>query len=171
MPSSNTKIAGTLERFASGRSNNFDFLRFLAATLVIFSHSFSFSTASGWEPLLTLTRGQSTLGGVGLGIFFVVSGFLVTQSFENSRSIARFLKARVLRIFPALAVVVCLSVFLLGPLLTSLSLGAYLSNSATYNYLSQLLLDPSHYSLPGVFGSNVQGSLFNGPLWTLSFEF
>jgi len=43
-----------------GSNNNFDFLRFFAASLVVFTHSFMFSpTGSATEPLSYISRDAS----------------------------------------------------------------------------------------------------------------
>jgi hypothetical protein len=46
------------------------------------------------------TLGFDTLGGVGVGIFFVLSGYLVTLSLERSPHLLEFARRRVLRIYP-----------------------------------------------------------------------
>ena len=118
------------------RSNNFDTLRLVAAGSVIFSHAFLLSQGrQDNEPLVLLTGGQSVLGVVGVFVFFVISGFLVTQSFETTGSPLRFLAKRALRIYPGLAACILLCAFVLGPLVTSLPLGAYLRSAGVYDFL------------------------------------
>src|SRR6266436_7051048 len=107
------------------RQNNFDALRLLAAISVIFSHSFLIAEGTqNNEPLILLTGNQSILGLAGVFVFFAISGFLVTQSFEQTANPLNFLAKRALRIFPGLFTVTLLSAFVLGPLVTNLSLGA-----------------------------------------------
>lgn len=54
------------------KSNNFQLLRFVAAVLVIISHAFSLSTgSSNKEWLMILTKGQITLGGMAVSVFFL----------------------------------------------------------------------------------------------------
>lgn len=61
---------------ASNR-NNFDFLRFFLAALVIFSHSYPlFYGSKDWEPFYRATRHQLEAGAVAVDGFFVISGFL-----------------------------------------------------------------------------------------------
>jgi peptidoglycan/LPS O-acetylase OafA/YrhL len=164
-----------VEDRTAGRRNNFDFLRFIAASLVIVSHSYyiALGTAAAdlKEPLHTFTHGQLSLGSVGLAIFFVISGFLVTQSYERRAHLAKYLKARSLRIFPALVVVVALSSFVLGPAVTSLRSGVYFTSSETYSYLLNVFLVHPRFFLPGVFEHNAYPLAVNGPLWTLRYEF
>jgi peptidoglycan/LPS O-acetylase OafA/YrhL len=81
-----------------------------------------------------------------------------------------FIKSRFLRIFPGLAVVLLFSVFLLGPLVTTLSLSDYFTNRQTYVYLKAILLYPMQWNLPGVFENNIYKGAVNGSLWTIPFE-
>ncbi len=159
--------------------NNFDFLRIFAALTVIFSHSYALlgSSDTSSDPVMILT-GISTGGTFAVGIFFVISGYLITKSWERGPHVFKYLKKRVLRIFPALIVVVVLTVFLLGPFVTTLSLNDYFRNPQTWNYLRTIYLyylargGASRFVLPGVFVNNpYPGAPVNGSLWTLPFEF
>ncbi len=131
------------------RQNNFDALRLGAAAAVVFSHSFLIAEGTqDREPLILLTGNQSILGLVGVFVFFAISGFLVTQSFEQTGDAWRFLAKRALRIFPGLFVATLLSAFVLAPLVTTLSTGAGV-----------------------MFVNNPVGLEINGSLWTLRLEF
>lgn len=106
-------------------------------------------------------------------VFFAISGFLVTQSFEQTPNPLHFLAKRALRIFPGLFVATLVSAFVLGPLVTDLPLGCYSSRLEPYRYvLGNTLLDQSVHELPGVrFADNPVGLEINGSLWTLRSEF
>jgi peptidoglycan/LPS O-acetylase OafA/YrhL len=156
------------------RQNNFDALRLIAAISVIFSHSFLISEGTqNREWLILLTGNQCILGLTGVFIFFAISGFLVTQSFEQTANPLHYLAKRALRIFPGLLMATVVSAFVLGPLVTTLPLGAYLSRPEPYEYvLGNTLLDQSVHELPGVsFIDNPVGLEINGSLWTLRLEF
>lgn len=155
------------------RRNNFDALRLLAATAVIFSHAFLLATGrQDDEPLMVLTGGQTILGVVGVFVFFAMSGYLVTQSWEQAPSLPRFALKRALRIYPGLAACILVLTFGLGPIISSLRLGDYLSNYGTYDFLgANLLLHTDHNSLPGVwFTGRPLGHILDGPLWSLPVE-
>ncbi|HEX8706602.1 MAG TPA: acyltransferase [Myxococcaceae bacterium] len=162
----------TLRQCLDGRRNNLDFIRFVAAAGVIFSHAFPLAQGTGTrEPLQDFTRGQMTLGLLCVAVFLVISGVLITQSFERTPSLARFTWARVLRIFPGLGVALLLSAFLLGPVLTEAPLGAYFSSPEPYLYvLRNFTLYAPQWELPGVFTGNVYPGAVNGSLWTLKYE-
>jgi peptidoglycan/LPS O-acetylase OafA/YrhL len=156
------------------RQNNFDALRLIAAISVIFSHSFLIAEGTqNSEPLILLTGNQSILGLAGVFVFFAISGFLVTQSFEQTANPLHFLMKRALRIFPGLFIATLLSAFVLGPLVTNLPLGAYLGRPEPYQYVvGNTLLDQTVHELPGVsFVDNPVGLEINGSLWTLRSEF
>jgi peptidoglycan/LPS O-acetylase OafA/YrhL len=154
------------------RRNNFDALRLMAATAVIFSHAFLLSQGSeDNEPLKWLT-GQTILGVVGVFVFFVISGFLVTQSYETTGSAGRFAAKRALRIYPGYLVCILLATFALGPLVTALAPGDYLANAGTYDFLGwNLVMNVEHNSLPGVRFTGFEiGTIVDGPLWSLPCE-
>jgi peptidoglycan/LPS O-acetylase OafA/YrhL len=156
------------------RRNNFDALRLFAALSVIFSHAFLIAEGTQKrEPLIVATGNQAMLGLAGVFVFFAISGFLVTQSFETTGNARHFLIKRALRIFPALFVATLLSAFVLAPLVTSLPAHAYFSRPEPYEYvLDNTLLDQSVHQLPGVvFVKNWVGREINGPLWSLNCEF
>ena len=156
------------------RQNNFDALRLVAAAAVVFSHSFLIAEGTqDHEPLIWLTGNQSILGLVGVFIFFAISGFLVTQSFEQTGHALGFLAKRALRIFPGLFVATVLSAFVLAPLVSTLWPSAFLSIPAPWEYvIGNTLLDQTVHELPGVmFVNNPVGLEINGSLWTLRLEF
>jgi peptidoglycan/LPS O-acetylase OafA/YrhL len=155
------------------RRNNFDALRLLAAVSVVFSHSFLIAEGSeASEPFIWLTGNQCILGLVGVFVFFVISGYLVTESWVRSPMPGRFALRRFLRIYPGLILNVLLCAFVLGPLVTSLPLAAYFHGPELRDFLVKTLtLNPGPLSLPGVlFADNPVGLHINGSLWTLRYE-
>ncbi|MCU6498873.1 acyltransferase [Rugamonas sp. A1-17] len=152
--------------------NNFNLMRLVAAWMVLFSHSYHLLGQGAQEPLMRLTGGRMTLGTFAVGVFFAISGYLITASAYARPGLGEFLVARVRRIFPGLALVVVLSALLLGPCYSSLAGGAYFGAAATYTYmLRNITLVSLQYGLPGVFAANPFGGVVNGSLWTLPIEF
>jgi peptidoglycan/LPS O-acetylase OafA/YrhL len=152
-------------------SNNFDAIRLIAAVFVLIGHSSAIllNRELEWDPFLQIF-GKS-IHFIGVLIFFTISGFLLTRSWEFKKNILDFLIARFLRIFPALICVIILSVFVLGILITKYEISDYLSSPITAKYLQGMTLYRMNYYLPGVFESNPIGSSINGSLWTLPYEF
>ena len=153
-----------------GRSNNFDFIRFIAASMVIYSHAFPLSRGNDGELLKDITNGQWSFGSLAVAVFFVISGFLISQSYDRKNQPLNFIKARILRIFPGLIVVILLSALVLGPCVTTLPVGEYFRNPITWQYLKSILLFPLYWNLPGCFENNFYSPSVNGSLWTIPFE-
>jgi len=148
--------------------NRFDILRLLAAWLVLFSHCFPLTGRPQDEPLGRL--GIDTFGGVGVAIFFVLSGYLVTVSLERNRNLLAFLRKRVFRIYPGLIVVCLLCALVLGPLLTTLPQAAYWRHDGTWIYLHTAGAWDIEFALPAVFADNPYPWVVNGSLWSLPYE-
>ncbi len=110
-----------------------------------------------------------TGGELGVAIFFAISGYLVTASLLASQGLVVFFSKRILRIFPGLIVVVLLTAFALGPVMTTLTPMEYFHHQATRDYLFNILLW-IHFPLPGVFVNLPEAGGVNGSLWTLPIE-
>lgn len=144
------------------KSNSFNFLRLVCCLIVIYEHCV---VLSGTDfPCYDLR-------GIAVKVFFILSGFWVTQSFLKSDSIKNYAIKRCKKILPQywLVVLVCavgLSAFSVLPL------REYFCNSILYKYLAAniLTLNFIQPNLPGVFeGLALNGSV-NGSLWTIKIE-
>jgi len=151
------------------RANNFDFLRFVAASLVLYSHCFALTGMGGAEPLVRLTMGEYAFGGLAVRVFFVISGYLVMQSWLRRPRIIVFAGARCLRIFPGLALALAYSVAV-GAIATTLSFSEYWSHTQTHEYFWHNLTLQTEFFLPGVFEHNLAPRAVNGSLWSLYYE-
>jgi peptidoglycan/LPS O-acetylase OafA/YrhL len=147
--------------------NNFDLLRLLAATFVVFAHSFDLLYRT--EPFPQL-GGDINWGFVGVLIFFSISGFLVTRSWARNPRLVPFATKRALRLMPGLIVAVLLSALVLGPLVASVPLHIYLREPGTKLYILNNVELQTNYLLPGVFLHTVYPFAVNGSLWTLPLE-
>lgn len=149
--------------------NNFDFLRLLFASLVIFTHSFALFTGNPHDdPAFKLTH--RILSDFAVCGFFILSGFLIRQSLDRSSSLKSFFKKRALRIVPGLWMAVLFTVFVIGIAATTLPLSQYITNKETWSYvLDNMFLVPRQKTLPGVFENNIETAV-NGSLWTLRYE-
>lgn len=144
-------------------------MRLLAAWFVLFSHCYPLAGRPDGDPYSTYV-GLDTLGGVGVSIFFVLSGYLVTQSWDRAAGPLDFVWKRARRIYPALVVCVTLCVLILGPLMTTLDVSAYFRHLYTHVYLKTATAWSIHYVLPGVFPYNPTPNTVNGSLWSLPYE-
>lgn len=154
----------------NGYSSNVGLIKFIAAAMVIVSHSYSLSTGSNInEPFVVFSHGQTTMGRIAVWIFFFYSGLLITKSLLKNNDGKRFFKKRLLRLIPPLFTVVAVCIFILGPIVTELSLRQYFGNLNTWKYLLNSIFILIH-NLPGVFKNNILDSTVNGALWTLPVE-
>ncbi|HRN55294.1 MAG TPA: acyltransferase [Agriterribacter sp.] len=157
-----------LSNRVSRTSNNITLLRHFAAVFVLINHSYDLLNRSAEEPVSVLTGGAISLSRIGLIFFFFISGLLITQSVYTSAGIKHFLWKRVLRIYPALIVLICLTVFILGPVFTDIPVSAYFTKSQTWEYFfGGISLIRLRFFLPGVFDEHG----VNGSLWSLPVEF
>ena len=145
------------------RNNNFNIIRFVAAMMVVLGHM---SHLIAVEVNQILGQAISTIG---VKIFFLISGYLIAQSFLNDSNMIRYFVRRFFRIIPGLAGVVFFAIFIVGPFFTILPLKDYFSHGTTWSYLKNIVLN-IQYFLPGVFETNPYPNAINGSLWTLPVE-
>jgi peptidoglycan/LPS O-acetylase OafA/YrhL len=159
-------------------NNNAGSLRFIAAFLVLWGHGFALSAGahSVHDPLSDILKAYTpyslALPGVGVALFFILSGYLITGSYLSSKKISSFLVSRVFRIFPALIVAVLFCAVIIGGGVTSLPLEDYFRNQGTWNFIFQnsILINGISFRLPGVFNDLPWKGGVNGSLWTLPIE-
>lgn len=142
------------------RPNNFDLIRLAAALQVVLLHSvegLGLSLPNWAEPIRWFP---------GVPIFFVLSGFLVSLSYERNPDIRSYAVSRLLRIFPALWVCFFLSLLSVAWIrpdrLTLASPADLVSWGAAQLSIGQVF-NPSFLRDYGV------GAL-NGSLWTIPVE-
>jgi len=144
------------------RDNSLDAIRLFAATQVAVLHTWEF-----------MYQGES--GGVffellrlfpGVPIFFFISGYLISRSYERSPALAAYWKNRFLRLYPALVICVFAN-------LVMVAMTGYLSEvGATFTDVSLLFLAKTTFlqfynpEFMRAFGDGV----LNGSLWTICVE-
>jgi len=151
-------------------TNNFDFLRLLAAFFVFIGHAILINRGAGiinWNSGLLISA-------LGVNIFFFISGFLITKSWIDSNNTIFFIIKRFLRIYPALIFSGIITIFIIGPITTFFTVNHYLSDPQTYKYFTNItLLNLANIKtavLPGVFVTNKIPSIVNASLWTIPIE-
>lgn len=163
-----------LAEYSTGRDNNFNLIRLVAALMVMWDHSYAIAGVSeAEEPLARLIGMGSSF--IAVNVFFVISGYLVTASLCRSKTLLAYVEARFLRIFPGLFLCVAFTSLVIGGLFTSLSAIQYYRSRELWDYVivnSTLLVDKIQlrYYLPGVFANNPLAGTVNGSLWTLPYE-
>jgi len=146
--------------------NNFDLIRLVLSLIVFITHAEFMTKHSFFHYVSNLFQMSSVLA---VNSFFIVSGFLIFMSYENTKSIGIFLRKRFSRIYPGYSFVV-LFVAVFAIFISNSSLSDYLSSGFIPYLVSNLLtLNFLHSTLPGVFVNNAIHEV-NGALWTIKIE-
>lgn len=145
--------------------NSFDTLRIAGSLIVLIGHGFIITGRDA------PTLGSMPIHSIGVCIFFVVSGYLITQSWLSDPNPVRYLSRRVLRIVPALIVVSFVTALVVGPIMSTEPLTLYLRHPWVYRYALSNSAMITVWSLPGVFQTLPLQGQANGSLWTLPIEF
>jgi peptidoglycan/LPS O-acetylase OafA/YrhL len=158
-----------LSAVCGGRDNNLNLMRFLAATLVIFTHAFGLTLRTASEPF----HRMFDMGGgdIGVNVFFVLSGFLVTKSWAG-RTLPEFAWARCMRIYPGLWVSVLVTVVLVGLFFATVPAVHFWLSRDTLTYLARnfTMLPRSGAQLGLPHALPIHAATFNVSLWTLPLE-
>jgi peptidoglycan/LPS O-acetylase OafA/YrhL len=140
-------------------SNSLDLIRFFAALDVAIKHGMvHLEVGLAWERWFGLFPG--------VPIFFLISGFLIYRSYENSGSLRRFAENRFLRLYPGLWA--CFVVSLGLVFATGYLQWQVLGDPSFLTWAGAQLSFAQFYNWEGMraFGSGV----LNGSLWTISVE-
>jgi peptidoglycan/LPS O-acetylase OafA/YrhL len=163
------------------KPNNFDFLRFALASLVILSHSWDVTggdAAFEHEWLHRLSGGQTDFGAIAVDAFFAISGLLVAQSWDRSRGFVDFMTKRVRRIYPAFLVMSLVTAALVMPAFAdsrppfqAKEVGVTVLEAldlVAYGYLHGFF---SHVQAVQAFVHDPMPLQANGAIWTVRYEF
>jgi peptidoglycan/LPS O-acetylase OafA/YrhL len=120
------------------------------------------------------TGGEMNCGAVAVNLFFALSGYLVSASWQRLGSFRRFMEARTPRIFPAFVLLMLWQAFFVTPI--SLKTWAAVPSphqmprllAATLSFNSVTPPAPSQGQL---FAENTIPGEINGSLWTIRYEF
>lgn len=147
-------------------SNRFDAIRLVLASLVILSHTPELMDGNRHRELLTSLFHTISFGDLGVDGFFVISGYLIVQSWVHAPQLLPFLQKRVLRIYPAFIVASLLCLLVFAPLAGNAS---YWHDLHLVLALKNLLrLQPP--VVPPIFAAN-HSHVINGAMWTIYYEF
>lgn len=154
------------------KHNNLDFIRFFLATIVIWCHCYViyYGTEETVEPLWVFSNRQMSIGTFAVNFFFILSGYLIVQSWENSANAWQYFKKRILRIYPGFIVVSFLCVFIIGPFGTAdyfQPYGYWKEYYQKINYTSVILnaIFLEEVKVPWSFINIPMSNIINGSLW------
>ena len=117
-------------------SNNFNLLRFIFASLVIFSHVPELRDGNRSNEILTRVFGTISFGEMAVDSFFILSGFLIVKSWQDGKCVARFLISRILRIYPGFLFASLICAFIIGPIY---GYGDYFHNFEPLKFIRNLV--------------------------------
>lgn len=146
--------------------NNFNFLRLSFALLVLLSHAPEIVDGNRSRELLTRVFYSISFGDLAVDGFFLLSGYLIVQSWEKTPVLWTFLRKRLLRIFPGFIAASLVCAFVVGPLGGADRYFADFSPTAFLNGVA--LLQPP--VLPPTFAGTYYAAT-NTSMWTIAHEF
>lgn len=126
---------------------NIQALRFFAAALVFIQHAYFFSSQVAGDQAMEFRK--LNIGGLGVYIFFIISGFVM--ALQTEKAPATFASHRLGRIYPG---------YLLALIASTLIFFLFSSYSPSFTGIASLLLLPT----------GTLNSTFQVPYWTLVYE-
>lgn len=162
----------TLQQAMEARRNNFHLCRMIGALFIVFAHSIEISGMESYylEHDPEFRNALVLMGKNALRLFFLFSGIMVAMSLDKRASLCAYAAARVMRIAPPLLLFSAVMVFLIGPLMTSLSVPDYFSRLDTWLFLPKASSGLFVPDLPGMFETVPWATAINPSLWTLLYE-
>lgn len=152
------------------RRNNLDFVRLWLSVLVILSHSFPLATGTERnEPFILATHGQTSGGTIAVDLFFVLSGFLIANSYLSSSSLWSYLGKRIRRIYPGFIAAMLVGALLVAPLASASS--PFHTASAQLGHFVLSCVRLREFDYRHAFASNPAPGAINGSTWSISYEF
>jgi peptidoglycan/LPS O-acetylase OafA/YrhL len=149
------------------RQNNFNLIRIILALLVILGHSPEIIDGDRHRELLTRVFSSLSFGELAVDGFFLLSGYLIMQSWDAQPLAWPFLKKRLLRIYPGFIVAAAVCALVVGPL--GATSAKYFASFETSEFIKSVLLLQIP-AVPAVFEGQPYPNI-NGAMWTISREF
>lgn len=146
------------------RMNNFDTLRLLAALQVAFNHAVEIMQTPATPIIKRVLHYSHFFPGV--PIFFFISGFLISKSFENNHKLSEYFQNRVLRLYPGLITAVTLSFIFIAISGYMASTGKGVLDWALLFFGKTTFLQFYNPDFMRAYGDGV----LNGSLWTITVE-
>ena len=164
-------------RLSDPTQNGLGLMRLVLAMLVLISHGF-IAGCYGPDPLETFSGGTISFGPMAVHGFFVISGYLVSQSWDRLRSMPAYFTRRALRLFPGYWVCLLVTALVIAPLMWLLQQGSlteyWVATPSPWSYVwNNFALMQRQWTVGSVAAgqpSEWTGYL-NPSLWTLPHEF
>ena len=141
------------------KNNCFTLLKYIFAFYIVFHH------------FLVITSHVDYINpGIFVNGFFIISGFLIFNSYIHNNDLKLYAQKRIKRIYPPYFITILFCV-ILGLTITSLDYKIYIFSPLTWKYITSnlLFLNFVQPNLPGVFENN-ELPYIDASLWTLKVE-
>jgi peptidoglycan/LPS O-acetylase OafA/YrhL len=150
-----------------GRNRRLDLFRIVFATMVLLAHAPELTDGNRSREIFNrLTGSGMSFGEVGVMGFFLLSGYLIVQSWQGDPEFLNYLRKRVLRIVPGFLVAALLSTVVVGLLAPGIpDFFRHFNKDFIFSVL--LLGSPK---TPPVFPGLPDADV-NRSMWTIAYEF
>jgi peptidoglycan/LPS O-acetylase OafA/YrhL len=150
------------------RNRAFDLFRILFALLVLWGHSYEMDPTQPQTNVFQRLHLGMDWGAFAVDGFFLLSGYLIVQSWMRDPRLGDYLRKRLLRIVPGYLVAVALSVLVAGAFAPAVPHFFHETFHSARFWTSIALLGGPLAA--GGFPGN-DNNLINGSLWTITYEF
>jgi peptidoglycan/LPS O-acetylase OafA/YrhL len=149
------------------RKNNFNLIRLILAIIVILCHNTELLSGNRKSEIFTvLFNTQMSSGLFSVTLFFVISGYLIVQSWDKNHNASKFLLNRIFRIYPAFIVASIISCFLFG----AFAGNKHYFQEFKFKYFIFNSLVLKIPITPKIFANSFYPYI-NGSMWTINNEF
>lgn len=154
------------DQLMRAEANNLTLVRLVLASAVIYTHCYWLLSGRMGKDDLSFLLG-APVSAYAVDGFFFLSGFLVYASLRRSAGVADFMLARLVRLWPALALSVGIAV--LAGFVVTIDRADYFSGATLKFLTNNLSFIAPAYNLTGVICDG-RPCTINGSLWTLPWE-
>jgi peptidoglycan/LPS O-acetylase OafA/YrhL len=165
----------TLAVATNTHDNGFNAVRLVCSLMVVVYHAYLLNPAAPGrrDPLSAALQPITDAGGLAVGVFFLLSGMFVSQSWLRDPNPWRFALRRVMRIVPGLFVALLITTIPAVAFFSERGFAGlldpapwrYIFGNSVLHFL-QYNIPPEELFIPWVLG----GQGLNGSLWTLYWE-
>jgi peptidoglycan/LPS O-acetylase OafA/YrhL len=148
--------------------NNFNFIRLVLTILVLLAHAPELIDGDRHRELLTNIFHTLSFGELAVNGFFLLSGYLILQSWQRQPQLGNFLKKRILRIYPGFLIASLVSISIVTPL--AIHPIDFFRHIDVIGHLQDLLFLTPPSAPPNIFQGQPYPKV-NGSLWTIFHEF
>lgn len=157
------------------KNNSFTLVGIILSLMIILFHSYPlfYGTSTNKTDIFTSLFNGESVGTIGVASFFIISGFMITNSIKRSKNISGYVFKRIKKIFPPMIFILLFSALVISPVLSSLPKFIFLKKPSIYmKYIidNTFLIKNTIYGIGDVFINNPYPIAINGSLWTMKHQ-